>query len=174
MSKNVVDWYQDWHDDDIIADLDKTRMPVSVACENVNGDFHKANILRTLEAFNGYDFYLVGGKKMDMRAAVGTQNRIKPKKFDDFEGLKSEEAWRRLDYRRWIAVDNVEGAKSIYDYHIPKTALFIFGEEQRGLSEEALDKAHDTVYIPMYGAVRSLSVSTAAGIVLAEYNRRWR
>lgn len=45
----------------------------------------------------------------------------------------------------------------------------VFGPETRGLSEELLQRFPEQVYgIPMFGAVRSLNLSTAAGIVLYE------
>ncbi len=45
----------------------------------------------------------------------------------------------------------------------------VFGPETRGLPEELLQRFPEQVYgIPMFGAVRSLNLSTAAGIVLYE------
>jgi tRNA G18 (ribose-2'-O)-methylase SpoU len=45
----------------------------------------------------------------------------------------------------------------------------MFGEEQRGLSAEALLLADDIVYIPMRGSVRSFNVGTASGIAMYDY-----
>jgi tRNA G18 (ribose-2'-O)-methylase SpoU len=45
----------------------------------------------------------------------------------------------------------------------------MFGEEQRGLSPEALALADEVVYIPMTGSVRSLNVGTASGIAMYDY-----
>ena len=45
----------------------------------------------------------------------------------------------------------------------------LFGEEQRGLSKEALALADHVVYIPMWGSVRSLNVGTSSGIAMYDY-----
>lgn len=166
--KNVIDWYKEYDDEFIISDLDQTRAPLMVATENVNGDFHKANILRSAEGFNLHSFAVVGNKKVDMRAAVGTQHRMKPNHFETLpEFIETVPQGYSI-----VTVDNVPGAISLTDHIWNPRSVLIFGEEQRGVSTEALDVADHVVYIPMRGAVRSFSVSTAAGIVMWDYISR--
>jgi tRNA (guanosine-2'-O-)-methyltransferase len=45
----------------------------------------------------------------------------------------------------------------------------LFGEEGRGLSQEAIESADDIVYIPQLGSVRSLNLGTASGIAMYDY-----
>lgn len=168
MTKNVIDYYQDWYDEDITADLMPSRLPLKIACESVNGDFHKANILRTAEGFNLEAFYLIGDKRWDRRGAVGAHHRLIPTVIDDLQQLKVAEPTARF-----VAVDNVYSAKSIYNYIWQDNTVMIFGEEQRGLSQEAIDMADDIVYVPMRGAVRSFSVSTAAGMLIFDYVKHY-
>jgi 23S rRNA (guanosine2251-2'-O)-methyltransferase len=47
--------------------------------------------------------------------------------------------------------------------------LFIFGEEQKGLSDYILSNSDRIVTISGRGTVRSLNVGTASGIVLSTY-----
>ena len=47
--------------------------------------------------------------------------------------------------------------------------LFVFGEEQCGLSNYILDNCKKIVTIGAYGSVRSLNVGTTSGIVMAFY-----
>ena len=163
--KNVVDFYKSWEDDEIKADLDKTRLPLRVVCENINGDFNKSSCLRSAEGFNLESFALAGGKRMDMRGAVGAQHRITVEKFDTVS-----EALNPL--YTTVALDNVDGAVDIRTFKFPKYCNLLIGEEQRGLSEDALDEADHIVYIPMRGAVRSFNVASAATVAMYEYTRQ--
>jgi len=56
---------------------------------------------------------------------------------------------------------------SLWDARIPDGACLVFGNETQGLPARILEKHPERVYrIPMAGAVRSLNLATAAGIVL--------
>ena len=47
--------------------------------------------------------------------------------------------------------------------------MFVFGEENKGLSNIILDRANIILTIPNYGSVRSLNVGTTSGIVMGIY-----
>jgi tRNA G18 (ribose-2'-O)-methylase SpoU len=46
---------------------------------------------------------------------------------------------------------------------------FVFGNEHRGLTQEAVDMCDEKIYIPMKGMVQSLNLSVTAGICMWEY-----
>jgi len=164
-TRNVIDYYKGWENEFIVDHLDTSRLPMSVVTENVSGDFHKANILRTAEGFNLKEFWIVGSKKWDRRAAVGAHHRMPVRYSASLADMVFS-----LDAEPYIVtLDNVPGAVSLYDYEWKPNTMMIVGEEQRGVSNDAIDIANDVVYIPMRGAVRSFSVSTAAGIAMSSY-----
>ena len=68
-----------------------------------------------------------------------------------------------------VAVDNVDGAEPLTSFDWSPKTIMLYGEEQRGLSPEALALADRVVYIPMRGSVRSFNVGTASGIVMYSY-----
>jgi len=61
--------------------------------------------------------------------------------------------------------------ESVFASKLPHRCVILLGEEQQGLSAQALRDADLTVRIPGSGQVESLNVSVAAAILLAEY---WR
>ena len=63
---------------------------------------------------------------------------------------------------------------SLYDIEMPRRALFLFGAEADGLSEDLAALADHTVAIPGSGWVESLNVACAATAVLAEHARQHR
>ncbi len=169
MTKNVIDYYQDWYDEDIRDDLTPSRLPLVVVCENISGDFNKSCVLRTAEGFNLSEFWLLGDKKMDMRGTVGAHHRLPVKHSDSiYNFLRNDLDLLKLGYR-FVALDNVDGAIPIQEYQWERNSVLFVGEEQRGLSQNTLDTADDTVYIPMRGAVRSFNVATAAGMAMFDY-----
>jgi len=171
-NRNVIDFYKGWELDEIKADLDTNRLPFIAAFEHVNGDFNKATGIRNTNGFLGREVWIVGekAKRYDKRGTVGTHH---------YEHVKYAETWRDIlkgipdisEYRI-VAVDNIPNATAMHEYRWSEKTLMIFGEEQRGLSDEALKLADDIVYIPMRGSVRSFNVGTASGIAMYDYTAK--
>ena len=169
---NVTDFYKSWEHDQIVADLDTRRSNLIVAFEHINGDFNKATGIRNLNGFLGREAWIVGdkAKRYDKRGTVGTHH---------YEHIKFANEWSEvlagiddiLDYTI-VAIDNIKDAKIMSEYQWNEKTLMLFGEEQRGLSYEALCLAHDVVYIPMRGSVRSFNVGTASGIAMYDYTNK--
>ena len=73
-------------------------------------------------------------------------------------------------------------AKSIYDINIKKEKVaLLFGAEQEGLSQLALEMADEKVKIPMYGFTESYNISVAAALCMQvviskirEHNIAWQ
>jgi tRNA G18 (ribose-2'-O)-methylase SpoU len=166
-TRNVTDFYKGWELDQIKADLDLNRLPFITAFEHVNGDFNKSTGIRNNNGFLGKEIWIIGerAKRYDKRGTVGTHH---------YEHVKFAETWGQMlesigsEYVL-IAFDNVEGATTLPNFKWPEKVIMMFGEEQRGLSPEALALADDIVYIPMNGSVRSLNVGTASGIAMYDY-----
>ncbi|MCZ7612544.1 MAG: hypothetical protein M5T52_03100 [Ignavibacteriaceae bacterium] len=63
-------------------------------------------------------------------------------------------------------------SKSLYDLDFTKKTAIVFGNEHRGLSNEAEKLADERFFIPMYGMVQSLNVSVSAAICIYEALRQ--
>jgi 23S rRNA (guanosine2251-2'-O)-methyltransferase len=80
------------------------------------------------------------------------------------ESLKKRGFWiYGLDERAEAAYSNIDYAKP---------TVFVLGGEGQGLHQLVKKHCDALVRIPMAGAISSLNVSVAAGIVLFEWNRR--
>ena len=53
-----------------------------------------------------------------------------------------------------------------------KKIALVFGNEHRGVSEEAAKMADEVFFIPMYGMIQSLNVSVATAVTLYEAQRQ--
>ncbi len=52
-----------------------------------------------------------------------------------------------------VAVELVEGAKSLVDYKHPARAFYIFGPEDNSLKKDITDFCRDTIYVPTDGCM---------------------
>jgi len=60
----------------------------------------------------------------------------------------------------------------LYNFKFSKTDIILFGRESAGVPEEVHLKVNDRIKIPMQKEARSLNISTAVGIGLAEAIRQ--
>ena len=65
-----------------------------------------------------------------------------------------------------------EDAVDLYSIDMTEKIVLIFGNEHRGVSEEASEMADEIFYIPMCGMIQSLNVSVAAAVTLYEAQRQ--
>jgi tRNA (guanosine-2'-O-)-methyltransferase len=61
---------------------------------------------------------------------------------------------------------------SLYDLDMTKKVALVFGNEHRGVSDEAAAKADGNFQIPMLGMIQSLNVSVACAVSLYEVLRQ--
>lgn len=147
----------------IVADLDRRRLPLEVAVENLTRDFNMGTIVRTANAFNVAKVHVIGRRQWNKRGAMKTDAYLQLEYHDSAEAFFAVMAERD---REVIAVDIVDGAKPIHTVVLPHTAVLVFGAEGPGLSSELLNGAGQTVFIEQFGSTRSINVGVAAGIAM--------
>jgi tRNA G18 (ribose-2'-O)-methylase SpoU len=168
--RNIIDRYKHMNDELIMGDLNKRRFNFSILLQNLSGDYNKAVAIRNNNAFCGQEVIIFGDKRWDKRGACGMhvyENLSHVRTVNELDGVLDE-----FDYV--IGIDNVGNSKSITDYKFDTAArtLFIFGEEGTGVSLDLLERCDDILYIPQFGAVRSINVSCASSIVMYEYTKQ--
>jgi tRNA (guanosine-2'-O-)-methyltransferase len=152
--------------DEVVAGRTRTLTVVMEAfCDpqNVNA------VLRTCEAFGVQELHAVEG----------------PMKRWDRNKKISQNADKWLDVRRWrstgecllhlrsegfaIYVTHLgPGSRALGDLSFAGKVALVFGNESRGVSEQALRLADATYAIPMRGFVESFNVSVAAALSIAK------
>ncbi|NIL95804.1 MAG: TrmH family RNA methyltransferase [Planctomycetales bacterium] len=74
---------------------------------------------------------------------------------------------------RLVGLEQASGSVDLYDYHFPRRAVLVVGNERSGLGAEILQLLDDVVEIPVYGLPFSHNVATATAIALYEYCRQF-
>jgi tRNA G18 (ribose-2'-O)-methylase SpoU len=151
-------------------------IPAASAMMHVTGDFNLSTLIRNSNFFGYEKVFYVGGKKhYDRRGTVGTHNYI------DITFIKTEEEFVKtvndLGYTLISIENNVNyECTDLFQFMDNVNVkdikpIFIFGEEQKGLSDYILQNSAHILTISGKGTVRSLNVGTASGIVLGYYSK---
>ena len=168
---NVIDSLKNLSVPEIADHCATTSIPASVAMINIGGDFNLSTMVRNANFFGFRSVHYVGKKKWDKRGSVGTYHYTPVYNHKDESSFISQCSGRTI-----IAVENnipQYSHKTIdlfnYQYNNISKPIFLFGEENKGLSSIILDRADIVLTIPAYGSVRSLNVGTTSGIVMSVY-----
>lgn len=161
---NIIDKYKGWSSEKILEDLTQYRLKYSVCIENWQYNYNLGTCIRAANAFGAKEVFYIGNKKIDDRSSVGTKHWV------DFKYLQSLD--QLIDLKKkyvLVSMDNLEGAQDISKFDWPENSLIILGNEANGISKEVLKISDYVVSIPQRGSVRSLNVTTAAGIAMYSY-----
>ncbi|MCL2869860.1 rRNA methyltransferase [Candidatus Saccharibacteria bacterium] len=169
-SRNVVDKYKGLPNEAIVADLDKTRIPLQIAVENIEHDFNAGTIVRNSNAFNAAAVHIIGRKHYNRRGAMCTDKYLH---INYWETVSAFQDFVRKAGVRVVAIENnVPGVKPLKLYNFKHQTLLVFGSENSGISSELLALADDIVSIEQLGSTRSVNVGVASGIAMYEYVRQ--
>jgi tRNA (cytidine/uridine-2'-O-)-methyltransferase len=99
------------------------------------------------------------------RAGLDYWNKVKLSVWDNFEDFK-----RKMEPQKdEVVVLTKKGKKPFWSMPICDRMFLVFGSETQGLSKKVLLMYKDsTFHIPITREIRSLNLSTAAGIILYE------
>jgi tRNA (guanosine-2'-O-)-methyltransferase len=157
----------------IISVIKSRQKSLHVVLENVHDPHNVSAIFRTCDSVGVGKVSLVYNvepfPKIGKKSSASAYKWVEKEKYknvkDCFDALKKN------GYK--ILVSSISSdSKSIYDLDFTQKTAIVFGNEHRGVSEEAEDLADDKFIIPMFGMVQSLNVSVAAAICLYEALRQ--
>jgi tRNA G18 (ribose-2'-O)-methylase SpoU len=166
-TRNVIDRFKGWKQEDIKQELQKTSLPYAALMEQWSGDFNVSTLIRNANAFAAREVFYIGKRHIDRRGAVGSYHYTTVSHLRSYDELKFLK-----DQYCFIGIDNISGAINLSEAIYPKNPLFIFGEEGKGLTKEMVDLCSFIVQIPMFGSIRSLNAGTASGIIFHDFAMR--
>jgi tRNA G18 (ribose-2'-O)-methylase SpoU len=147
---------------------DKT--PVIIILDDIRSLHNIGSVFRTADAFLIEKIYLCGitatpPNKEIHKTALGATDTVeweyRKNVLDVIESLKQEQV------SVW-AVEQVENSVLLNDF-TPETDTkyaVVFGNEVKGVSQDAIKLCDGTIEIPQLGTKHSLNISVSAGIVV--------
>ncbi|MFO8033755.1 MAG: RNA methyltransferase [Candidatus Bipolaricaulota bacterium] len=147
---------------------------LTVVCENFGDPHNVGAVVRTCEALGILNVYIVEEHlpcKLSKQVTAGADAWLDIHRYRRVKAALSD--LREWGYRIYSATP--EGSATDLE-QVPCDAqlALVFGNEQEGITPEALGYSDGAFTIPMYGFVRSLNVSAAAAIAVHSCSRRWR
>lgn len=159
--RNVTDEFRNMTVEAIKAELDTRRHPIHVAIENHQHDFNIGTIVRNANAFNVASVHIIGKKHWNRRGAMVTDRYMHV-----FHHHTVNDFMHAIEGMHLIGVDNVAGSVPLASVDLPHEAVFVFGGEGPGLSDEMKSHTSMIVAIEQFGSTRSVNVGVASGIIL--------
>ncbi len=153
--------------------LEQRQTGLTVVLENIHDPHNVSAVFRSCDA--------VGVLRVELLYTH--------EKFPRIGRKSSSSANKWLDHRRHTSVGECfrllrsegfriyatrlgEGSVSLYDLDLTGKVALVFGNEHRGVSDEAASDADGNFSIPMVGMIQSLNVSVAVAVSLYEAFRQ--
>lgn len=150
------------------------RQPdLTVVIENIHDPHNVSAMLRSCDAAGVSEVQLLYTfekfPKIGKKSSASAGKWVERRKFDSVK-----ECYKKLRDEGFTIYATRLGDKAVsfYDLDLSKNVAIVFGNEHRGVSEEAADLADIIVQIPMFGMIQSLNVSVACAITLYEALRQ--
>ena len=149
---------------------DAEKTPLILILDDIRSLHNIGSVFRTADAFLIEKIYLCGitatpPNKEIHKTALGATDTVAWEYKKDVLEVISELKQENISV--W-AVEQVENAVFLNDFspEINKKYALIFGNEVKGVSQEAIKLCDGTIEIPQLGTKHSLNISVSAGIVV--------
>ena len=159
----------EYSSEEVRALLSPLRNRLSVALYAHENAFSVGGIIRVAHSFLVREIFIIGTEPYYPKASMGMHH------FEQVCVMRDEDAFLDATKGRPLwAVEREHATRGLYDPEpFADDVVFMFGSERQGLPPALLERADVVVGIPMYGINNSFPVSVAAGMVLAEWGRRF-
>lgn len=153
--------------------LQHRQRDLTIVCENIHDPHNVSAILRSCDAVGVARVHLLYTDEpfpqLGRKTSASARKWIDILRHTDYAKLQAHLKKQKMT----IYATYVEpAAKTIYEIDWTKPAAIVLGNEHRGVSDDALAIADQTIRIPMFGMVESLNVSVAAAVILYEACRQ--
>ena len=153
---------------------EKTRLIIIL--DNVRSLNNIGSVFRTCDAFLIEKIYLCGitaspPHKDIHKTALGSTESVEWEYFKNISELLIE--LKKDNVHIW-SVEQADKSKKLTNFNIEKDLkhALIFGNEVKGVSEEAINLSNEVIEIPQFGTKHSLNISVCSGILIWEFYKK--
>ncbi len=161
----------------IRSSIRQSQPDLTVVLENIFDPLNISAVLRSCDAVGVREVFVVYTKKyLDKRGLVlgkrtsgGTFKWIDVYVFEDLQ-----ECFKRVRerYGRILATSLGERSESLYSLNLTLPTALLFGNEDEGVSPEAMALCDGNFTVPQVGFAESLNISVACAVTLFEARRQ--
>jgi tRNA (guanosine-2'-O-)-methyltransferase len=155
--------------------LSRRQPDLVVVLENVFDAHNASAVLRSCDAVGVLEVHLVYDVEEPPESVFARTTSSGTAKWMDIHRHESVEACyaalREKQLKVLVTALQTDSLR-LYESDLASPVALVFGNEQRGASEQAVALADGTIYIPMLGVVESLNISVACAVTLYEALRQ--
>ncbi len=147
-----------------------------IILDNVRSLNNIGSVFRTCDAFLIEKIYLCGitaspPHKDIHKTALGSTESVDWEYFKNISELLIE--LKKDNVHIW-SVEQADKSKKLTNFNIDKDLkhALIFGNEVKGVSEEAINLSNEVIEIPQFGTKHSLNISVCSGILIWEFYKK--
>ena len=153
------------------------RQNLTVILENVHDPHNIGAVIRSCDAIGISEIFVLYtehsynflSQKIGKNASSGARKWVKAHYFGNLENCFAEV---RTKYPKIFGTHLSESSQSLFDLNLSEPVALMFGNEQKGISDAALELLDGNFTIPQYGMVQSLNISVACAVSLFEASRQ--
>lgn len=156
-----------------LAVLRSKQPGLTIVIEDIHDPHNVSAILRSAEAVGVVEVQLLYVQdefpKLGKKSSASASKWIKRNKF-----ASVTECYTKLHSQGFkiLATHLGKRSESLFDLDLTGNIALVFGNEHRGVSDEAAAQADENFQIPMSGMIQSLNVSVACAVTLYEAFRQ--
>ncbi len=146
------------------------KTPIIIVLDDIRSLHNIGSVFRTSDAFLVEKIYLCGitatpPHKEIHKTALGATETVAWEYRQDVLAVIDQLKAENISV---FAVEQVENSVMLHDFEVENTQKYalIFGNEVKGVSQQAVEKCHGVIEIPQLGTKHSLNISVSAGIVV--------
>jgi tRNA (guanosine-2'-O-)-methyltransferase len=159
-----------------IADVISRRQPdLTIVLENVHDPHNIGAVLRSCDAVGMLEMHTIYTIEQRPERAYARSTSGSASKWIDVHHHDSvEHCYRTLreSGHKILVAALTEESVGLYETTLTVPVALVFGNENRGASNDAITLADETMLIPMMGMVESLNISVACAVTLFEAMRQ--
>jgi len=144
-------------------------LPVAIYLDNLRSAFNVGSILRTVEAFR------LGKVYFSQTTPFIDNPKVQKTSMFTYDKVPCIQVTDLLELPRpLIALETDPEAPSLFDFAFPPAFTLLLGNEEYGLSKEALAQRDHLLQIPLFGFKNSLNVASAFAIAAGVVSHQLR
>jgi tRNA (guanosine-2'-O-)-methyltransferase len=156
--------------------LERRQPDLTVVIEDVHDPHNISAVLRSCDAVGVLRVHTIYTEEERPEGFARTSSASAAKWVDAVHHDSVDACYAALRSEGFAIVATAVRADStdLYDLDLARPTALVFGNEQRGASDEAVAGADALCVIPMMGMVQSLNISVACAVTLYEALRQRR
>jgi 23S rRNA (guanosine2251-2'-O)-methyltransferase len=162
-----------WTEDDLLAALVKATDPLLLALDGVQDPHNLGACLRTADACGALAVLAPKDRAAQLTPAA---RKVAAGAAESTPFVSCTNLGRTLDLLKqaglWVFGAEAQAAKQVFEVDLSGRAVLVLGAEGAGLRQSTRQRCDFQVRLPQLGALESLNVSVAAGMLLYEAVRQ--